>query len=222
MYQDLDEDGADGSRWVSMLMNGCMAQLGLIFFVSPARADPFIVGPIIAMYAQREDDRRALFLYMVLCAAAAPLDFVFMSSPAGWIAKLVALVALVLKGPLLYAAMKVHDGMPATRAAAARGDPAKLQAKLQETVEMVLRDVLTEQDGGAATPSHKLQCSRAQVATAHPTATLPPPPPTAPSLEDDIDTHAPTAAHAGHAASHVPRSARPPNEVASSDSWEQV
>ena len=69
MYQDLDEDGADGSRWVSMLMNGCMAQLGLIFFVSPARADPFIVGPIIAMYAQREDDRRALFLYMVLCAA---------------------------------------------------------------------------------------------------------------------------------------------------------
>ena len=213
-YQNVDAAGQvdDAARWPKLLADGAAGLLGLCFLISPARADPFIVAPLVAMYALREDDRRALFLYLVMSVAAVPLDLVYISSGAGgWLAKLVALGALALKGVLLVPALKVHDAMPDARAASSsRGsDPAKLQAKVQETVEAVLREVLVVETTEAR--SNPLP-PKAAATTARPPSTLPPPPvplprPPARGVEDDVQAPPPPAT---------------PSGASTESSWEQV
>ena len=57
----MDESGSSlvrrGLTTAAFLSEGILLQLGLIFLLSPARADPFVVGPPIALYAVRESDR---------------------------------------------------------------------------------------------------------------------------------------------------------------------
>ena len=75
------------TQWTRLLSEGSLALLVLIFIVSPARSDPFLIGPVIALYALREDDRRALLLYALLSMLAIPLDLGFVFSATadmGW------------------------------------------------------------------------------------------------------------------------------------------
>ena len=125
----------------SVLSEGALLQLALCFFLSPARADPYVVGPLIALYALREDDRRALVLYGTVSAASIPLDLLFLfAASAAFLVKLVCLGAIALKGGLLFVALKAHDDLPAARPG--RTEPARLQAKFREVVETVLHEVL--------------------------------------------------------------------------------
>lgn len=165
------------TQWTRLLSEGSLALLVLIFIVSPARSDPFLIGPVIALYALREDDRRALLLYALLSILAIPLDLGFVFSATadiGAFTLLAAVGALVLKGALLMAAVKVHDTLPAARPA--RADPAKLQAKVQEVVEQVLREALGGQPASQAQPP--------QTPLAPPSQ-MPAPPPSAPATLGD-------------------------------------
>ena len=86
-YANLEEGGAHvmslrvsfGGRTASNVVSeGALLQLVLCFLLSPARADPYVVGPLVALYALREDDRRALVLYGSISAASTPLDLGFL------------------------------------------------------------------------------------------------------------------------------------------------
>lgn len=116
---------------------GAVVQLGLSFLVSPARADPFLVAPLVCLYAVRESDRRAMLLYLLLGAASAPLDLAFLLSGAGWFFKLVTAAAVALKCVLVLPGIKLHDMLPALRGS--RAEPAELQARVQAVVQTVLR-----------------------------------------------------------------------------------
>lgn len=115
-----------------------VVQLALAFFVSPARTDPALVAPLVCLYALREADRRAMMLYIAMSAAAIVVDLIFLFAPHHFLVRLLTLFSMVLKGALIYPAVKAHDGLPATRPG--RLDPATLQLRVVETVEAALRE----------------------------------------------------------------------------------
>lgn len=149
-YQDLESGEPQtitlrlsfGGRSAStVLSEGALLQLAICFLLSPLRADPYIVGPLVALYALREDDRRALVLYAALSAASVPLDLIyFFSGNASFLVSMIVLGAIALKAGLVYVAVKSHEELPVARPG--RTEPAKLQAKVQEVVESVLHEVL--------------------------------------------------------------------------------
>ena len=57
----------------AFLSEGVLLQLALAFLLSPAHADPGLVAPLVALYALREDDRRAMMLYVIMSVAACPV-----------------------------------------------------------------------------------------------------------------------------------------------------
>lgn len=123
----------------SLLAEGALVQLSLVFFVSPWRVDPFLVGPLVCLYALRESDRRAMMLYLVISAVGAVIDLGLIFAGGGLV-KLASLVALALKAALALPAIRTHDGLPVARPE--RIDPAQMQIKVQEVVERVLIEEL--------------------------------------------------------------------------------
>ena len=170
VYAELGSEPEDTTRYPRLLSEGALAQIALCFLLGPARADPFIIGPLAALYAMREGDRRAMVLYMVLSSSSIPFDLIYMSSAAAALARLGTVVAIILKIALLFLALKVHDTLPSARPD--RADPAKLQATVQEIVERTLREVL-DQEETAQDPLDALPTPSAMPA-APPAAALPP------------------------------------------------
>ena len=125
---------------------GLLVQLAFCFLLSPYRADPFVIAPLVALYALRESDRRAMMLFIAMSAAAVPLDLGFMfSGSGGFIIKLLAMGALALKAILTYAAVKAHDALPVARpdrTLLLDASKAEMQQRVQETVANALREEL--------------------------------------------------------------------------------
>ena len=145
----MDEGGSSlvrrGLTTAAFLSEGILLQLGLIFLLSPARADPFVVGSPIALYAVRESDRSAMKLYMVLAVASLPLDLRAVVAASGFFLKIALLAALALKAALLYPALKAHDALPAARpekTLLAEENRQQMHAKVQQTVASALREEL--------------------------------------------------------------------------------
>jgi hypothetical protein len=129
----------------ALLAECTLAQLALVFLLSPSRADPYVVAPLVCLYALREADRRAMMLYVVLSGAACPLDLAFLASPnaEGLIVKAISFASLLLKACLIYPAVKAHDSLPTSRVdRTAMAEPAVLHQRVQETVELTLREEL--------------------------------------------------------------------------------
>ena len=81
-----------------LVSNIAVAQLLLCFIASQLRADSFVVAPLVALYAARERDRRALLLYGILVCVGVLMDFVYLvAGHAGWLAVCFALLQLGLK-----------------------------------------------------------------------------------------------------------------------------
>ena len=123
------------------LSEGVLGQLALAFLLSPVHTDPGLVAPLVALYALREDDRRAMLLYVVMTAAACPVDLQWLSTGGttagvGW--QILAFLSLLLKLALIYPAIKAHDVLPSVRPS--RVDPATLQQKVVGVVETALRE----------------------------------------------------------------------------------
>jgi hypothetical protein len=250
-YAKLEEGGAHvvslrvsfGGRSASNVVSeGALLQLVLCFLLSPARADPYVVGPLIALYALREDDRRALVLYGSISAASTPLDLGFLfGGGANFFVNLLVLGSIALKAVLVYVAVKAHDELPAARPG--RIEPAKLQAKVQEVVEAVMHEVLEgtppppaagasarglapppqpPQFANAATPAKQAPPAKLAPAPAPASSAAPPPtrqarPPGPTPPPPPPPTAAPTAAGAAHPTVNP---AAPSSE--GSGSWEEV
>ena len=121
-----------------MLSECVIAQLALAFLVSPARTDPALVAPLVCLYALREADQRAMYLYIAMTAAAIVVDLIFLFAPHHFLVRFLTMASLILKAALLYPAVKAYDGLPSTRPG--RLDPATLQLRVVETVEAALRE----------------------------------------------------------------------------------
>ncbi len=141
--------GLAGLGPARLVSEGALLQLLLVFILSPVRSDPFVIGPLVALYAQREDDRQAMRLYLILSAAGALFDVVAVFSGAGIFISLVSLLALGLKAAIALPAVRVHDKLPELRPA--RVEPTKLQERVQQVVQQVLREELQRLHGKAAT-----------------------------------------------------------------------
>lgn len=129
--------------------SGLLAQLAFCFVLSPFRADPFVVGPLVALYALRESDRRAMMLFIALSVAAVPLDFGFVFSggegSGSFFVKILAFAKLALTILLIYPAVKAHDALPAARpdrTLIVEANKAEMQQRVQETVAAALREEL--------------------------------------------------------------------------------
>ena len=180
----MDEGGSSlvrrGLTTAAFLSEGILLQLGLIFLLSPARADPFVVGPPIALYAVRESDRSAMKLYMVLAVASLPLDLRAVVAASGFFLKIALLAALALKAALLYPALKAHDALPAARpekTLLAEENRQQMHAKVQQTVASALREELERLEWESAskpTPSSSVALSSPPQEAATAAATAPP------------------------------------------------
>jgi len=72
---DVPHEIPRASRLVSEL---ALLQLLNCFAFSLARADPFVVATIVGLYAIRENDRRALDVYLLLVGVGAALDVLYL------------------------------------------------------------------------------------------------------------------------------------------------
>jgi hypothetical protein len=72
---DVPHEIGRASRLVSEL---ALLQLLNCFAFSLARPDPFVVATVVALYAVRENDRRALDVYLLLVGVGAALDVLFL------------------------------------------------------------------------------------------------------------------------------------------------
>ena len=127
------------------LSEGILLQLAFLFLLSPLRADPYLAGPLVALYAMRENDKAAMKLYIALTVAALPLDLAAMASAAGFLSKLAMTAAFCLKAALLYPAVKAHDALPPARpekTLLAEQNKLQLQVKVQETIAKALSEEL--------------------------------------------------------------------------------
>ena len=82
-----------------LVSNLAVAQLLVCFLAGLLRADPFVVAPLVALYAARERDRRALMLYGILVGAGILMDFVYLVAGAAvsWLVVGFVIVQLGLK-----------------------------------------------------------------------------------------------------------------------------
>lgn len=124
----------DYSRRVSDV---AVAQLALCFLLQFVRFDAFTVAPLVALYAVRERDRRALMLYLMLLCVGAVMDlaYILLCAPGtfGGLAGLVQLVLKLVAGPL---GVKLHDLLPDNRFQSV------LQADIKAVIERVLQETL--------------------------------------------------------------------------------
>ena len=206
-----------GLTTAAFLSEGILLQLALIFLLSPSRADPFVVGPPIALYAVRESDRSAMKLYMVLSVASLPLDLGAIVAASGFFLQVASLAALALKAALIYPSLKAHDALPAARpekTLLAEENRQQMHAKVQQTVASALREELERLEWESAskpsTAARPPPPPPQQAAPAAP-ATTPPPPPSrlaasaaaarsaAPPPSSTADPRAPTSTRAAGA-----------------------
>lgn len=129
-----------------LITNGSLVQLLLCFLLSN-RPDPYNVAPVIALYAVRENDRRAMLLYLVVtCLAAAfELIFLFHASLPTVLGTLGVVIGCIMKLCMLYLGLKLHDQLPERRAP--RVEAAILQEQISAVVERVLREQLERLTG---------------------------------------------------------------------------
>ncbi|KAL3924391.1 MAG: hypothetical protein SGPRY_003926, partial [Prymnesium sp.] len=123
-------DGEAPAVYFSRLVsNGALLQLLACLALASARSDPYVVGPIIALYAARESDRRALFLYLVVTAIAGLFELMFLlqGHPSDVWESLEVAFRLLLKVAMLYPSLKLHDLLPATRPPRVQPDQLKEQ-----------------------------------------------------------------------------------------------
>lgn len=66
------------SRASKLVTELTLLQLLTCFLFSLARADPFVVATLVGLYAVRENDRRALDLYLLLVGVGGALDVLFL------------------------------------------------------------------------------------------------------------------------------------------------
>ena len=192
------------------LSEGVLLQLVFLFLLSPLRADPYIIAPLVALYALREVDKSAMKLYIILSIGALPLDLAALSAGIGFFAKLASLAALCLKVALLFPAVKAHDSLPAARpekTLLTEQNKLALQAKVQEAVAKALAEELERlewetnprQSPAHAPPPPRPQASQATTPTAQPppvsvaaapkaaaAAAPPPPPPPSQAAWDEV------------------------------------
>ena len=132
----IDVNGMQPVDYSRRVSDVAVAQLGLCFLLQFARFDAFTVAPLLALYAVRERDRRALLLYLMLLCVGAVMDlaYILLGSP-GFFAGLAGLVQLVLKLVAGLLGVKLHDLLPANR----------FQSVLQADIKAVIERVLQEQ-----------------------------------------------------------------------------
>ena len=83
---------------IQLVSNLAVAQLLVCFLASLLRADSFVVAPLVALYAARERDRRALMLYGILVGMGTLMDLLYLVvGGASWLAICFAIVQLGLK-----------------------------------------------------------------------------------------------------------------------------
>ena len=73
-----EEDSGTAAYWSRIVSDGALLQLLTCFIVGSTRPDPYVVGPLIALYATRESDRRAMFLYLVVTGIAAVFELMYL------------------------------------------------------------------------------------------------------------------------------------------------
>ena len=104
----------DGARRAGLISELALYSLLLCFL--PWRADPFLAGGLVGLYAARELDAQALKLYMVLLIAGALADLMYLLShgvePIG---ATVGLAQLALKPLAAYAAWHLLPELPSSR-----------------------------------------------------------------------------------------------------------
>ncbi|KAL1525567.1 hypothetical protein AB1Y20_020421 [Prymnesium parvum] len=145
-----EEGAAYYSRVVS---DGALLQLLICFVIETSRPDPYLVGPLIALYATRESDRRALFLYLIVTSAAAIFELMYLlrgGANGVWDALQLS-AQLVLQLVMLYPGLKLHDQLPARRPP--RVDPAQLKEHMAAIVQQVLLDQVERVQSSAAARS---------------------------------------------------------------------
>lgn len=146
-------DGEAPAVYFSRLVsNGALLQLLACLALASARSDPYVVGPIIALYAARESDRRALFLYLVVTAIAGLFELMFLlqGHPSDVWESLEVAFRLLLKVAMLYPSLKLHDLLPATRPP--RVQPDQLKEQMAVVVQQVLREQIDRLQSAPSAP----------------------------------------------------------------------
>ena len=139
-------DVSPNSAVARMVSDLAVAQLVLCFLGSLARADSFVVAPLVALYAVRERDRRALMLYLLLVCVGALVDFFFLVFvPHQWPATICTLLQIALKVAVCIPGVKLHDVLPANR----------VQTMLKADVSAVVRSVLADALSAVSAPPAK-------------------------------------------------------------------
>ena len=57
-----------------LVSHGACVQLAVLFLLSLGRSDPYVVAPLVVLYAVRERDRKAMLLYLLLTAGGVFVD----------------------------------------------------------------------------------------------------------------------------------------------------
>ena len=150
---EVDTGAAFFSRVVS---EGALVQLLACFLVS-SRPDQYVVAPLVALYAARENDRRAMMLYLVITCIAVAFELIYLlrGGPPGLWATITVSMELLLKIGMLFPAMKLHDRLPERRAP--RMEPVQLQEQMAAVVSQVLREQLERMK--ATPPTAKVNAS---------------------------------------------------------------
>ena len=122
-----------------LVSHGACVQLAVLFLLSLGRSDPYVVAPLVVLYAVRERDRKAMLLYLLLTAGGVFVDVLAIlfgaTAHTG-----VVLGQLLAKAAMLYPAIQCHDALP--QRLPAHLAPSQLQASLAGVVHQVLRDEL--------------------------------------------------------------------------------
>ena len=100
---------SDISSRTWLVSHGACVQLAVLFLLSLGRSDPYVVAPLVVLYAVRERDRKAMLLYLLLTAGGVFVDVLAILFGAtahtgvSWLGQLLA------KAAMLYPAIQCHD-----------------------------------------------------------------------------------------------------------------
>eukprot|EP00315_Gephyrocapsa_oceanica_P054153 CAMPEP_0185491286 /NCGR_PEP_ID=MMETSP1366-20130426/14585_1 /TAXON_ID=38817 /ORGANISM="Gephyrocapsa oceanica, Strain RCC1303" /LENGTH=182 /DNA_ID=CAMNT_0028100037 /DNA_START=23 /DNA_END=567 /DNA_ORIENTATION=- len=108
-----------------------LLQLLLCFLLSLGRVDAFIVGAVIGLYATREQDRQAVELYMLLLAAGAAMDALYLLTceEVPPLLFLGVLAGLALKAIAAVPCVTLRGGLPRRRLATLTADDLSAHVK---------------------------------------------------------------------------------------------
>eukprot|EP00965_Chrysotila_dentata_P065075 2157313-Pleurochrysis_carterae.AAC.4 len=141
-----------------------LLQLVLCFVGSLVRSEPYTGAPLVALYSLREQDARAMLLYLLLTCLGALLDIVDCLAGRGAIATLLVVVELVLKLAALYPAATLYEKLPAERLKPI--ERREMQAIMQQVVRQVVTDTL-EPHLKEATPTQGVHACGGHARGAH-------------------------------------------------------